>query len=160
MHIAHFFGEAERDLSPAHMKRLTEVMKKLKRFTEPIVVVRSGDGYWTPNGNHRRAAMKKLAAEAGTAATPGTPTTRTTVTRPDNAPPTRCNDAWRQGSPLPLTAPLCRDIKRVGVPGRHRDRAPRSCAQPTAPSSVWLFETPDTFCHERRILRGCARAAW
>ena len=53
----------QRDLSPAHMKRLVEVMKKLKRFTEPIVVVRSEAGYWTPNGNHRRAAMKKLKAE-------------------------------------------------------------------------------------------------
>jgi ParB family chromosome partitioning protein len=53
----------QRDLSPAHMKRLVEVMKKLKRFTEPIVVVRSGDGYWTPNGNHRRAAAAKLGAE-------------------------------------------------------------------------------------------------
>src|SRR5579872_14680 len=53
----------QRDLSPAHMKRLVEVMKKLKRFTEPIVVVRSGDGYWTPNGNHRRAAVIKLGAE-------------------------------------------------------------------------------------------------
>jgi ParB family chromosome partitioning protein len=53
----------QRDLSPAHMKRLTEVMKKLKRFTEPIVVVRSEDGYWTPNGNHRRAALTKIGAE-------------------------------------------------------------------------------------------------
>src|ERR1700726_3037442 len=53
----------QRDLSPAHMKRLLEVMKKLKRFTEPIVVVRSEDGYWTPNGNHRRAAVSKLGAE-------------------------------------------------------------------------------------------------
>jgi ParB family chromosome partitioning protein len=53
----------QRDLSPAHMKRLTEVMKKLKRFTEPIVVVRADGGYWTPNGNHRRAAMNKLGAE-------------------------------------------------------------------------------------------------
>src|ERR1700749_3286582 len=49
-----------RDLSPAHMKRLLEVMKKLRRFTEPIVVVRTETGeYWTPNGNHRRAAAIK-----------------------------------------------------------------------------------------------------
>jgi len=53
----------QRDLSPAHMKRLVEVMKKLKRFTEPIVVVRSESGYWTPNGNHRRAAITKIGAE-------------------------------------------------------------------------------------------------
>lgn len=53
----------QRDLSPAHMKRLNEVMKKLKRFTEPIVVVRADSGYWTPNGNHRRAAVTKLGAK-------------------------------------------------------------------------------------------------
>lgn len=53
----------QRDLSPAHTKRLVEVMRKLKRFTEPIVVVRADDGYWTPNGNHRRAAATKLGAE-------------------------------------------------------------------------------------------------
>jgi len=39
------------------------VMKKLKRFTEPIVVVRADGGYWTPNGNHRRAAVTKLGAK-------------------------------------------------------------------------------------------------
>ena len=53
----------QRDLSPAHMKRLNEVMKKLKRFTEPVVVVRADGGYWTPNGNHRRAAATKLGAK-------------------------------------------------------------------------------------------------
>jgi ParB family transcriptional regulator, chromosome partitioning protein len=53
----------QRDLSPAHLKRLGEVMKKLRRFTEPVVVVRVDGGYWTPNGNHRRAAAIKLGAE-------------------------------------------------------------------------------------------------
>ena len=54
----------QRDLSPTHTKRLAEVMKKLERFTEPIVAVRSESGeYWTPNGNHRRAAAAKLGAE-------------------------------------------------------------------------------------------------
>jgi len=54
----------QRDLSPAHMKRMVEVMKKLGRYTEPIVAVRSASGeYWTPNGNHRRAAAVKLGAE-------------------------------------------------------------------------------------------------
>ena len=52
----------QRDLSPAHLKRLGEVMKKLRRFTEPVVVVRVDGGYWTPNGNHRRAAAIKLGA--------------------------------------------------------------------------------------------------
>jgi len=53
----------QRDLSPAHLKRLGEVMKKLRRFTEPVVVVRADGGYWTPNGNHRRAAATKLGAK-------------------------------------------------------------------------------------------------
>jgi ParB family transcriptional regulator, chromosome partitioning protein len=54
----------QRDLSPTHAKRMVEVMKKLGRYTEPIVVVRVESGeYWTPNGNHRRAAAVKLGAE-------------------------------------------------------------------------------------------------
>jgi ParB family chromosome partitioning protein len=53
----------QRDLSPAHTKRLTEVMKRLDRYTEPIVAVRIEGHYWTPNGNHRRAAADKLNAK-------------------------------------------------------------------------------------------------
>jgi ParB family transcriptional regulator, chromosome partitioning protein len=54
----------QRDLSPTHMKRLVEVMKKLDRYTEPVVAVRAADGeYWTPNGNHRRAAAIKAGAK-------------------------------------------------------------------------------------------------
>lgn len=52
----------QRDLSPAHLKRLSQVMKKLGRFTEPIVVVRANGSYWTPDGNHRRAAATGLGA--------------------------------------------------------------------------------------------------
>lgn len=53
----------QRDLSPAHLKRMIEVMKKIDRFTEPIVVVRQDGIYWTPNGNHRRAAAVKSGAK-------------------------------------------------------------------------------------------------
>lgn len=53
----------QRDLSPAHLKRMSDVMKKLDRYTEPIVAVRSGATYWTPNGNHRRAAALKSGAK-------------------------------------------------------------------------------------------------
>ncbi len=53
----------QRDLSPTHAKRLREVIKKLDRFIDPVVVVRHGPGeYWTPNGNHRRDALQKLKA--------------------------------------------------------------------------------------------------
>lgn len=51
----------QRDLSPTHMKRLQEVIRKLDRFIDPIIVTSPGPGrYWTPNGNHRRAALEKL----------------------------------------------------------------------------------------------------
>jgi ParB family chromosome partitioning protein len=53
----------QRDLSPTHLKRMVEVMKKLDRFTEPIVAVRSGGVYFTPNGNHRRAAAENSKAK-------------------------------------------------------------------------------------------------
>jgi ParB family transcriptional regulator, chromosome partitioning protein len=54
----------QRDLSPAHVKRLLEVVKRLDRFVDPIVVMSPEPGvYWTPNGNHRRAVMAKLKAK-------------------------------------------------------------------------------------------------
>lgn len=54
----------QRDLSPTHAKRLREIIKKLDRFIDPVVVVRHGPGeYWTPNGNHRRDALQKLKAK-------------------------------------------------------------------------------------------------
>jgi ParB family chromosome partitioning protein len=54
----------QRDLSPTHVKRLTEAVKKLDRFVDPIVAVSPERGvYWTPNGNHRRAVLDKLRAE-------------------------------------------------------------------------------------------------
>ena len=55
----------QRDLSDAHVKRLTSVLEALDRFLDPIIAVRSGDGrYWTPNGNHRLAALKALGARS------------------------------------------------------------------------------------------------
>jgi len=54
----------QRDLSPTHAKRLTDVVKKIGRFVDPIVVVSPRPGvYWTPNGHHRRTALEKLKAE-------------------------------------------------------------------------------------------------
>ncbi|MDM7914707.1 MAG: chromosome partitioning protein ParB, partial [Candidatus Eisenbacteria bacterium] len=49
----------QRDLSPAHQKRLADVLERLQRFVDPIVVVSPEPGvYWTPNGNHRRSALE------------------------------------------------------------------------------------------------------
>jgi len=54
----------QRDLSPTHAKRLTEVVKKIGRFVDPIVVVSPEPGvYWTPNGHHRLTVLQKLKAE-------------------------------------------------------------------------------------------------
>ncbi len=54
----------QRDLSPTHAKRLTEVVKKIDRFVDPVVVVSPRPGvYWTPNGHHRRTALEKLKAK-------------------------------------------------------------------------------------------------
>jgi len=54
----------QRDVSPTHAKRLQEVVKKIDRFVDPIVVMSPRPGqYWTPNGNHRRVVLGKLKAE-------------------------------------------------------------------------------------------------
>jgi ParB family chromosome partitioning protein len=54
----------QRDLSPTHVKRLHEVVKKIDRFVDPIVAMSPKPGlYWTPNGNHRRAVLEKLKAK-------------------------------------------------------------------------------------------------
>ncbi len=55
----------QRDLSPTHVKRLLNAIKKTDRFIDPIVVMSPNPGvYWTPNGGHRRAALEKLKAKA------------------------------------------------------------------------------------------------
>ena len=55
----------QRDLSDAHVTRLTTAIDKLGRYLDPIVAVRTEDGaYWTPNGNHRLAALRALGARA------------------------------------------------------------------------------------------------
>jgi len=53
----------QRDLSKAHAERLHRAIKKLDRFVDPVVAVRGGEGYWVPNGNHRRWALDKLKAD-------------------------------------------------------------------------------------------------
>jgi ParB family transcriptional regulator, chromosome partitioning protein len=54
----------QRDPSEAHVKRLMTVIEKVGRFLDPIVVIRHDDSYWTPNGNHRLQAMRKLGAKS------------------------------------------------------------------------------------------------
>jgi ParB family chromosome partitioning protein len=52
----------QRDASEPHVKRLMTVIEKLGRFLDPVVLIRHDEKYWTPNGNHRLQAMKKLGA--------------------------------------------------------------------------------------------------
>ena len=51
----------QRDLSQPHVGRLADVMDRLDRFLDPVIAVRTEDGrYWTPNGHHRTAAVRKI----------------------------------------------------------------------------------------------------
>jgi ParB family chromosome partitioning protein len=57
----------QRDASEAHVKRLMNVIEKIGRFLDPVIAVHQDSGYWTPNGNHRLQALKKLGAKSVTA---------------------------------------------------------------------------------------------
>ena len=55
----------QRDLSDAHHKKLADVLNKTGRFLDPIIAVQAPDGgFWTPNGRHRLAAMRRLGAKS------------------------------------------------------------------------------------------------
>lgn len=54
----------QRDVSDAHVRRLTVAMDKTRRYLDPIVAIREGDGYLTPNGGHRLTALKELGAKS------------------------------------------------------------------------------------------------
>ena len=59
----------QRDPSEPHVKRLMTVIETLGRFLDPIITVRhvvpgASTNYWTPNGNHRLQAMRKLGAKS------------------------------------------------------------------------------------------------
>src|SRR5262249_54235617 len=64
----------QRDVSDAHVRRLTQAMDKTKRFLDPVIAVReeragtTGDEdgnkvYWIPNGYHRLTALRELGAK-------------------------------------------------------------------------------------------------
>ncbi len=50
----------QRDLSDAHVKKLSTALTKVGRFLDPIIAVRHEGSYWTPNGNHRLATLRGL----------------------------------------------------------------------------------------------------
>jgi ParB family chromosome partitioning protein len=54
----------QRDVSEAHVRKLTRAMNKTRRFLDPVIVVRTERGYLTPNGNHRLTVLKELGARS------------------------------------------------------------------------------------------------
>lgn len=58
----------QRDVSDTHHKRLADVIDRTGMFLDPIIAITAPkDGFWTPNGGHRLAAMRRLGAKAITA---------------------------------------------------------------------------------------------
>jgi ParB family transcriptional regulator, chromosome partitioning protein len=53
----------QRDVSDSHVRKLTLAMDRTRRYLDPVIAVRAGDGYQTPNGHHRLTAMKELGAK-------------------------------------------------------------------------------------------------
>ncbi len=55
----------QRDLSDTHHKRLADVISKTGRYLDPVIAVLAPTpGFWTPNGRHRLAAMRRLGARS------------------------------------------------------------------------------------------------
>ena len=52
----------QREVSDAHVRKLTLAMDKTRRYLDPIIAVRQGEHYLTPNGGHRLTALKELGA--------------------------------------------------------------------------------------------------
>jgi ParB family chromosome partitioning protein len=58
----------QRDVSDAHHKKLSDVIDRTGIFLDPIIAITAPQGgFWTPNGGHRLAAMRRLGAKAITA---------------------------------------------------------------------------------------------
>lgn len=54
----------QRDVSDTHVKKLHAVIDRIDRFLDPIITVRNDGKYFTPNGNHRFEAMKRMGARS------------------------------------------------------------------------------------------------
>src|SRR3954463_12711908 len=55
----------QRDVSDSHHKRLADVLDKTGIFLDPIIAITAPkEGFWTPNGGHRLAAMRRLGAKS------------------------------------------------------------------------------------------------
>jgi ParB family transcriptional regulator, chromosome partitioning protein len=55
----------QRDVSDAHVRKLTLAMDKTRRYLDPIIAVRGEGGrYLSPNGGHRLTALQELGAKS------------------------------------------------------------------------------------------------
>jgi ParB family chromosome partitioning protein len=55
----------QRDLSEAHVKRLAKALEDVGRFLDPVIAVRTEDGFYeTPNGRHRTETMRQIGARS------------------------------------------------------------------------------------------------
>ena len=58
----------QRDVSDLHHKKLADVIDRTGMFLDPIIAITAPQGgFWTPNGGHRLAAMRRLGAKSITA---------------------------------------------------------------------------------------------
>ncbi|HVU16631.1 MAG TPA: ParB N-terminal domain-containing protein [Candidatus Didemnitutus sp.] len=58
----------QRDVSDLHHKKLADVIDRIAIFLDPIIAITApAGGFWTPNGGHRLAAMRRLGAKSITA---------------------------------------------------------------------------------------------
>lgn len=58
----------QRDVSDLHHKKLADVLNRTGLFLDPIIAITAPkSGFWTPNGGHRLAAMRRLGAKSITA---------------------------------------------------------------------------------------------
>jgi ParB family chromosome partitioning protein len=58
----------QRDVSDMHHKKLADVLHRTGMFLDPIIAITAPKaGFWTPNGGHRLAAMRRLGAKSITA---------------------------------------------------------------------------------------------
>ena len=53
----------QRDVSDAHVRKLTLAMDKTRRYLDPIIAVREEGRYLSPNGGHRLTALRELGAQ-------------------------------------------------------------------------------------------------
>src|SRR5260370_32412505 len=54
----------QRDVSDAHVLKLTRAMDKTRRYLDPIIAVRERDGFRPPNGGHPPTARTEVCAKS------------------------------------------------------------------------------------------------